>query len=47
MKSRVVNCEGCGMEPVTEWQNSKIEIVVACCRSVNNDRPDKTVSILD
>jgi hypothetical protein len=35
------------MEPVSEWQDSKIEIVVACCRAMNNDRPDKAVAILN
>lgn len=47
MKSRVVDCEGGGMEPVTEWQNSKIKIIVACCRSVNDDGSDKTIAILN
>jgi hypothetical protein len=47
MKSRVINCEGCGMEPVAERQDSKIEIVVACCRPMNDDGPSKTIAILD
>jgi hypothetical protein len=46
MKSRMVNCECCGMEPVAERQNTEIEIVVACCRPMNDNGPDKTIAIL-
>lgn len=47
MESRVIDCEGGRMEPVSEWQNPKIEIVVASRRAMNDDRATKTVSILN
>lgn len=47
MESFLVHCEETRVEPVSERQDPKIKIVVACCRAMDDDRTDKTISVLD
>lgn len=47
MESCVVNCKGCCVKPISEWQDSKIDIVIACRRAINDYWTDQTVSILN
>lgn len=47
MESCSVDREDCRVEPIREGQNSKVNIIIICCRAMNDDRPNQAVSILD
>lgn len=46
MKAGSIDCEDRGVEPIHQWVGSKIDIVVRCRWSMDDERAKQTITIL-